>query len=317
MKRWVTWLGVLISISCATYFAGTVATHWRSLAQIPMHAGIIAAVGVASLIYMASYMVSARAWQLSILSLSGTVPYLGAARILMLSQFAKYLPGNVGHHVGRVLLARDAGLSKKVIAASMLIDTTLVVLAGAACSIPALTLLQKVLQERGIDGFKTVVLVICIFALLLAALATIPYVRSKIRDLSSLLTTPKMGLLAKAWACHCLNFVLGVAVLYTLMGAVTMATDSSPAANRFPEVLGVYAAAWLLGFLMPGAPAGLGVREVVLLLGLAPFIGVPAAMATTALLRLVTTAGDGIAFLVGVGLRRSHKQPPSSRDTGK
>lgn len=317
MKRWLTWLGVLVSISCAVYFAGTVASHWRSLAQIPMHSGIFAAMGVASLIYMASYMVSARAWQLSILSLSGAVSYLGAARMLMLSQFAKYLPGNVGHHVGRVLLARNAGLSKEVIVASMFIDTALVVMAGAACSTPALALLQTVLEGRGVDGFKTVVLVICVFALLLAASATIPYVRSKIRGLSSLLTTPKIGLLAKAWACHCLNFILGVAVLYLLMDAVTVATEPSPTASRFPEVLGVYATAWLLGFLMPGAPAGLGVREVVLLLGLTPLVGGPAAMATAALLRLVTTAGDGIAFLVGVGLRRGHKQLPSSRDTGK
>lgn len=317
MKRWVTWLGVLISIACAVYFAGTVATHWRSLAQIPTHSGVIAAMGVASLIYMASYMVSARAWQLSILSLSGVVPYVGAARMLMLSQFAKYLPGNVGHHVGRVLLARNAGLSNEVIVGSMLIDTALVVLAGAVCSAPALALLQKVLEDRGVDGLKTVVLVICVFALLLTASAAIPYVRAKIRNLSSLVSTPTFGLLVKAWACHCLTFILGVAVLYLLMGAVTETPDALPDASRFPAVLGVYAAAWLLGFLMPGAPAGLGVREVVLLLGLTPLVGGPAGMAMAALLRLVTTAGDGIAFLVGVGLRRSHKQQPSLRDAGE
>lgn len=316
MKRWLTWLGVLISISCAVYFAGTVATHWRSLAQIPMHSGIIAAMGVASLIYMASYMVSARAWQLSMLSLSAVVPYLGAARMLMLSQFAKYLPGNVGHHVGRVILARNAGLSKEVIVASMLIDTALVVMAGAACSVPALALLQKVLHDRGIDGFKTAALVVFVFVLILAASAIIPYIRAKIRDISSFMAAPKIVLLAKAWICHCLNFILGVAILYLLMGAVTGAPDAA-LARRFLEVLGVYAAAWLLGFLMPGAPAGLGVREVVLLLGLTPLVGGSAAVATAALLRLVTTAGDGIAFLVGVGLRRSHQQPPSSRDTGK
>src|SRR3546814_5500746 len=100
---------------------------------------------------------------------------------------------------------------------------------------------------------------------------------SDLREFYSLLAMPKIGVLTQAWACHCLNFFLGATVLYLLMSAVAESYDAT-LVSRLLGVLGVYAAAWLLGFLMPGAPAGLGVREVVLFMGLAPLVGGASAM---------------------------------------
>lgn len=50
--------------------------------------------------------------------------------------------------------------------------------------------------------------------------------------------------------------------------------------------------AWMAGYLVPGAPGGLGVREAVLLLGLAPTVGEPSALAAAASYRMVTVLSD-------------------------
>ena len=66
---------------------------------------------------------------------------------------------------------------------------------------------------------------------------------------------------------------------------------------------GIYAVAWVLGFVMPGAPGGLGVREVVLLAALDPLYGSATAVGLAVALRLVTTLGDGVSFLAGFAIR--------------
>jgi hypothetical protein len=63
---------------------------------------------------------------------------------------------------------------------------------------------------------------------------------------------------------------------------------------------GVFAAAWVIGFVSPGAPAGLGVRELVLILALTPLCGKEVSIGLAGILRLLTTVGDGFCFLVGL-----------------
>jgi uncharacterized membrane protein YbhN (UPF0104 family) len=61
-------------------------------------------------------------------------------------------------------------------------------------------------------------------------------------------------------------------------------------------------AAWLFGYIVPGAPAGLGVREAGLVALLGPMLG-HGVVATAALLwRMASLAGDCIVFVIGLGL---------------
>ncbi|AFR09482.1 hypothetical protein B005_0950 [Nocardiopsis alba ATCC BAA-2165] len=56
--------------------------------------------------------------------------------------------------------------------------------------------------------------------------------------------------------------------------------------------VGAYALAWTLGLLVVFAPAGLGVREVVLVVALAPVVDAGAALVVAVLSRLVMTVAD-------------------------
>ena len=54
------------------------------------------------------------------------------------------------------------------------------------------------------------------------------------------------------------------------------------------------------GFITPGSPAGLGVRDTVLLAALTPLYGSGVAIGLSLSLRLVTTLGDGVWFFVSL-----------------
>ena len=61
-------------------------------------------------------------------------------------------------------------------------------------------------------------------------------------------------------------------------------------------LLAAYTFAWLVGFVVPFAPSGLGVREATLIALLAPELGVAPATALTVGLRLANVAGDFLAI---------------------
>ena len=66
----------------------------------------------------------------------------------------------------------------------------------------------------------------------------------------------------------------------------------------------IFAWSWIAGYITPGAPAGLGVREVVLVSALTPVYGASVAVGLTLSLRVVTTIGDMMTFVISMLLFR-------------
>ena len=69
--------------------------------------------------------------------------------------------------------------------------------------------------------------------------------------------------------------------------------------------IAVFSAAWIAGFLAPGAPAGLGVREAILLAGLGPLFGAATAVEVAIFFRVLSVAADLVAPCAGSLLLRA------------
>jgi uncharacterized membrane protein YbhN (UPF0104 family) len=83
---------------------------------------------------------------------------------------------------------------------------------------------------------------------------------------------------------------------------------------RFGWVAGSMALAWMLGFLTPGAPGGLGVRDAILVAMLTGVSNPAAAVAIAVSFRGVTTLGDVAGLLVGLaGTKWLGKQETARR----
>jgi uncharacterized membrane protein YbhN (UPF0104 family) len=78
----------------------------------------------------------------------------------------------------------------------------------------------------------------------------------------------------------------------------------------WPGVVGAFVLAWLLGLITPGAPAGMGVRELVLLGLLSPFLPQSTILLATVLGRVVTIGGDLLFF--GWGCLATPESPTQS-----
>lgn len=301
MKRVYVIAGVIITLLSAFYFVEAISKHWESLKSFKFGMLTLQAMFAAGLLYATTYLVSAATWQRALRFLGATLALGHSAAIILVSQFAKYLPGNVGHHVGRVLLAQRAGLPAQLVVGSLLVDSLMVVLAALLCSLPCYPLLWGLANQR--VAFSGAWLLVILGSLVVVGAAAwlkraLWLQSGAVARLVSILANPKsFSLLGQGIGLYCISFLLGGLALSLLLGS--LAPSVSPW-TVLPQVVGVYAAAWLLGFLIPGAPAGLGIREACLLVGLTPIAGHDVALLAAALLRVSTTLMDAVVFAVGL-----------------
>jgi hypothetical protein len=75
---------------------------------------------------------------------------------------------------------------------------------------------------------------------------------------------------------------------------------------------GGFAFAWSVGFIVVFAPAGAGVRDVLLVAVLGPVLGVGGATAIAVVPRILMTVGDLATAAVAAWSGRPHDQPTSA-----
>lgn len=208
---------------------------------------------LSSLIYGLSHITTTASWLTILRALCSPLPLREGATIALVSQVGKYLPGNIAHHVGRAALAKRLNVPIKVSAASTGIEVASAILAAAIVGAFAVFMLPDV------PAYVWVAILLVGGAMLLIAFT---------RYRAALISVP----------------FLTVGLVFT--------GYSFQLLHGGQWAISAYALAWLLGFLVPGAPAGLGVREAALIAMLGPDIS------AIAVHRLLTAAVDAIVGLL-------------------
>jgi uncharacterized membrane protein YbhN (UPF0104 family) len=207
------------------------------------------------------------------------------------SQYGKYLPGNVAHYALRHAWSRRQATPHSVLGLAALLEAALLLLAALALALagdaPALPLPR--LDARLLSG------------LLLAGLLSGGLVLRWLRRRGGLAGVPlpavPVPMLAGVFACDLAFFAAGAAILCGLGGLLGLAAD-------WPLMLAAGAAAWAAGFVVIGAPAGLGVREAAFVALAGGALGEDRALLLIALYRLVTFLGDTLLAVAGAALMR-------------
>lgn len=304
MKRAARLLGALLMVASLAFLILFAMRNAAALPSLRWDARTAMALSAATGLYGLTFLSTAAAWHI-LLRGAGERPAFGTVLvILLLSQAAKYLPGNVGHYVGRVALARRWGLGTVPVLLTLAVETACAIASGVAT---AAVLFPAALRAGAGSPWLLAVLMAGIAAAALAGprLAASPRLRAWARlPADSTAALPGVGAWLACLTFCTLNFLLFGASAALLAGRLLGTPDLPRAA-----LAGLFAAAWVAGFVTPGSPAGLGVREAVLVGGLRPLCGAGAALALPLLFRLVTTLGDGLAFAAGLLLRRLLPRP--------
>lgn len=245
-------------------------------------------------------------WQILLRGLGHSQPYLPLARTLFLTQVGKYVPGNVGHHVGRVALARrQFAIPVSTSISSLLQESALLCLSALATALACALALPDALPALSFRGWRIDILPLLaiIIATGLGALAVVnalsgspQWPRSKpIRWLAT--ATPAWRQAAGTTPIYVGVFLLNGMALLLLALPLLESTQ-----HVFLPLTAAFALSWVIGFVVPGAPGGLGVREAALIFLLDGVLAKETVLAIALMSRLSMTLADALIFLLGLSL---------------
>ena len=241
----------------------------------------------ATLLLLGTYAFTCLVWGRMVSGLGG--PRLSprdSMSIYMIANLGRYLPGKVWSIVGMTALARGKGVRVAVSATSAMVMQGVGLMAAGLIGLGAFARGPDPLPRWGMVGAA-----LAITALLV--LVAVPGLFRRGVDLWFRVSRaePPRNLAASAM----LRWLLQLTVAWIAVGtsfwlfAVSLGVELS-----LVQAGSAFAAAYVAGYLMLFAPAGIGVREGFLVAFLAPSIGVGAATVLAIAARLWMTAADVI-----------------------
>ena len=289
-SRWLRLGFALLAVGLLSY---AIVDQWH---QVAPRFGQLSAVGLAisSVAVLAGMFAMLKTWQVTVAGLGSPLDLVQAGRIFFLGQLGKYVPGSIWPVVVQMELGADAGVPRATSVLTLLfiylLYTTSAALVSAAC-LPWVTHLVPIW--------------LAVLAFVAGVALLLPPVLNRLIDLGLRLlrqsSRPRMrprailvafGWALAMWACFGLHILV-------------LARDLHPpyTAHLLLLAVGGYTLAWICGFLFVLAPAGGGVRELVLTALLAGTIGHDAGFAVALVSRLMMTAADLVcAFAAAASL---------------
>ncbi len=288
-------LGNILSAGALIFLVVVLIRHLHELPRVELSFTTISIAITSVAVFCIGTVCLAYAWMILLRGSGGTTSLRRSYVLIGKSQIAKYLPGNIFHFVGRVALGAAEGIPAEAVVLSMGVETVTLAVTAAIISAVGLSLggvrliwLESLLAGR-LQVYVVLIIVAAILILSVVALG-VRRVRLWIVQRAAYLHPRRVVLAMLIYACVFL--VDGVAIFWLVSGFLGIETTI-----RWYEFAWGFSLAWLVGFVMPGAPGGIGIREAVLVGLFGGELGEGLAVGLAAMLRIATTAGDLLTFL--------------------
>jgi len=282
-------IAVVVFVAVAiVFFVLALVGAWRESAKLPSWWRLCAVGGL----WVVGVISAAFAWA----TLLGGDRRLDHGAASIVSQIAKYIPGGVWQASGQLGLARTAGVALQRSAVAFTVQALMQ--AVAACTFGAVV---AVTWSEGAAWLRVLLALGSVLSLALVDRRWMVWVLHKIprtRDASSDLVPPQRAIL--------LTFIASVVTIATLAVGYLIVLGSFGAVDDPWLVVGAFAIAWLVGFLLVPLPSGLGAREAVLVAILHGTFPSSVLVAASVYQRVVLIATEGLLALIA-----SHRVRPS------
>jgi hypothetical protein len=235
----------------------------------------------ASALLLGAYFLSAAIWGEIVHDLGGPrLPIAESVQLFMIANLGRYVPGKVWQMAGLAALAQTRGVPVRTGMGAAVLGQGLALVAAAGVGTLALLSGPENLRPLGVAGSLGIGIVVVLIGIprVFNALAVrwFRLARSEFPEgLRSAHGLRWLGLYALNWVMYAVSF-WGLCMSFGLEGAIL-------------PVSSAFAAAYVLGYLMLFAPAGLGPREGFLIALLTPQFGVASSGMIAIVARLWTT----------------------------
>jgi uncharacterized membrane protein YbhN (UPF0104 family) len=283
--RPVRWGFAAAAVALGSY---AVAGEWTGVRAALASIGALTVAGAMVSVLIAMF-AAMQVWRVLLAALGSPLQIRVGARIMFVGQLGKYLPGSVWPVLAQMELGTAHRVPRHHSASASLLTMLVTILSG---------LLTALVTLPFVAGFTSYRWAFLAAPFLLACLHP-KVLNSVLGRLFRLTRRPPLEqpLTARAIATSLAWSFLSW-ILYGLQIWLLATRLGAPRGTAALLALGGFAFAWSVGFLAVFAPAGAGVREVLLVALFGPVIGVGAATAVALVSRALTTIGDLVAAAV-------------------
>lgn len=296
---------VLVLSAVGYFFAVTLWENWDRVAA--EHLSFDWLWVIATIIFALAVPVTGLIWgrMLRVLDREARVSSIEAIAVQCLSWLLKYVPGQVGSVINKVVWAGRKGISRTLVVITFVYENVFLQLASI---VPAVGILLISLGPE-IFGANVTLLVVPLLVLVPLVLivckpffhriVSIPARRALKQDV------PREYFLS---SLQSLRFFVEFLFPRILNGAgfvMIAATVSAVAPDQWAPFAAAYILAGAIGILAFFVPSGLGVREAIIVLILSQYIPVAEAIVISLLARLLSTIGDALIALIYLLARRT------------
>lgn len=253
-KRYKPWLNTALVFIIIIFVGITFKRHWQDVSALQLTEQGWACLVIATGVSLLGYVWTGQVWGYILESLGHPVSSSWAIRTFLQTNIAKYLPSNLLHLYGRTLAAKSIGVPTGAASLSVILDSLLVIASGwilGLLSVPkqgalaaglGLTAILMIIHPKSLRFFMSRI--------------KLPFKKQSASD-----PIPEIKK-------YPLNLLLGE-ILYVLLRGIafvfTVLAITHVPWEQMPRLISVYTIAWLMGYLTPGAPGGLGVYEITLI----------------------------------------------------
>lgn len=245
---------------------------------------------IGSVIYALSLLASSLCFPHILRALRRDVKTAPMAIIGLVSQIGKYVPGNVAQYLGRGAMSKALGVPLRETGFASFIELGFALVSGLIIAIltllydPRVTSMLSDYTNVSVFGFFISVFPLVLLAIWLS--------RTKI----------SITRILKIFGLVFFSQILAGLSFYAIV--LSLGSSIPPMA-----AVGVFVAAWIIGFSALGAPAGIGLRELTIVALLSLFADVGVAVTVSLIHRFMTIVVDAIVAATGaafLSIRNPH-----------
>jgi len=212
------------------------------------------------------------------------------------SNLYKYLPGNVFHYIGRNQIALDNEISHGGPVAATIAEMLLLTIAAL---IAAITFAGQHAIKWSLDNYTAhqvilfvvlIIMVLVVGVILFGVISKRKMAVGKIEPANSIRFTAAIKFLVMYIIYFILNGVMFIILIHSLGGELSN--------SLILPVIGMYTLSWMIGFITPGAPAGLGIREAIMSALLFGVVEAEVVIGAVVVYRIITILGDVVAYII-------------------
>lgn len=293
----------ILLIAVLFYFIGTrISGNWDQISAYEWHVNYLL-LAISMVVMLIALFVMSSVLAMIFRAFSKPVPSAKAFKIAYLSQLGRYIPGKIWQVFGMIYLAGKEGISK-------------------AEAITSFALAQ-------VFATPPAILIVCVYLILSGNLSTESFDLMAIGYVLAAVVVASMVVLFKpSWLRGIINYVLtrfgresiqfeiqkkiGVRILFAYFVAwnlyglafyLFLISVSDFPAGHVLQAVGTFCAAYLIGYWSILTPGGIGVREAVLVILLAPYFSPGVAAAIAAFARLWSIVGELIASAIALRIK--------------